>query len=254
MPDASAYRLDEGQALFLGTLQNGPAHCPDDLFSTSASRTINGLKAHANTISHARLVALEDTYPRTMQRLDRLFGAGYFNTVCRDFIERGAVRARAMMHIGADFGAYLAERSHDPASSDLVQIEYAWLESYHAADAEPLRIAHIAGLSEPALLALPLAVHPSVRRIMLHAPLAEELPELAHSTEAAIITVRPEADVLFHPWSREQAHIFAALQMADAKNADMGNLLAQAAEYVGEDKVQPLVLSFLNAGVFRRPV
>ncbi len=40
-------------------------HLPDDLFAGPHERVLVGMKVHANTISHARLVALEETFPRT---------------------------------------------------------------------------------------------------------------------------------------------------------------------------------------------
>ncbi len=254
MSDNPQYTLAQGQGFFLDTLHNGPGHCPEDLFSTSISRTIGGLKAHANTVSHARLIALEETYPRTMQRLDALYGKGHFNTLCRDFVQRDEAKAAAMMRIGAGFSDFLKESDTDAASADLGAIEYAWLESYHAADAEPLTLAHIAGLQEETLLALPLRIHPSVRIVALSAPLAEELEELKeHRDAAAIVTVRPDAEVLFHPWPPETARIFAATAAADEKNRTLGNLLAGAAELVGDDNVQPLVLSLIQAGIFAAP-
>ena len=56
--------LADSQARVIACLQKGPAHFPAGLFTESRERALLGLKAHANTISHARLVALEQAYPK----------------------------------------------------------------------------------------------------------------------------------------------------------------------------------------------
>ncbi|WP_164117804.1 putative DNA-binding domain-containing protein [Sphingorhabdus sp. Alg239-R122] len=254
MADHGGYSLGEGQDYFLDTLHNGPGHCPEDLFAGSSSRAIMGLKAHANTVSHARLVAMEETYPRTMQRLDALNEEGFFNAICRDFIEREDVKTQAMMDIGHGFADYLAMLECDAASIDLAAIEMRWLESYHAADASPLTMQHIAALEEEALMALPLCIHPSLRVTQLTALPAEELTELVeYHDAAAVATLRPEAQVFYHPWPAETAALVAFAQGHDEKNIAMCNLLEKAVELVGEDNVQPLVFTVVEAGVFIAP-
>ncbi len=254
MPDKDDYSLAQGQRYFLDTLHNGPGHCPEDLFAGPPSRTIMGLKAHANTVSHARLVAMEDTFPRTMSRLDRLHGEGHFNTICRDFVERDAVKARAMMDIGQGFADYLRVLDMDAASADLAAIEMGWLQSYHAADAPPLTMQYIAGLDEEALMALPVAGHPSLHITQAGAPVAEELTELAaHRNAAAVATIRPEAQVFFHPWPAETAGLARFVADNPENNMLMCNLLEKAVELVGEDNVQPLVFAVIEAGAFVAP-
>ncbi len=254
MAERSGYSLGEGQDYFLDTLHNGPGHCPKDLFAGPTSRTMMGLKAHANTVSHARLVAMEETYPRTMQRLDALNGEGHFNTLCRDFIERADVKARPMMEIGQGFAGYLAMLECDAASVDLAAIEMGWLESYHAADAPPLTMHHIAALDEAALMTLPLSIHPSLRVTPLNASPAEELIELAqHRDAAAVATLRPEAQVFYHPWPIETAALVTFVMEDAEKNGSMCNLLEKAIELVGEDNVQPLVFAVIEAGAFAVP-
>ena len=81
--------LADGQTRFIACLQKGPAHFPDDLFSQDAERALLGLKAHANNISHARLVALEDSYPR----LHAHMGHALYHEHSRDYIDQPPIMA-----------------------------------------------------------------------------------------------------------------------------------------------------------------
>src|SRR3546814_14023377 len=83
------------------------------------------------------LVALEETFPRTRDYL----GEEEFNRLSRCFVEEGGAQRRSLSDIGAGFADWLA----DPRAADLARVEWAWLESYHAADAPALEIgrAHV---------------------------------------------------------------------------------------------------------------
>src|SRR3546814_20089502 len=82
--------LEQGQAAIAATLLHGPGHLPADLFAGSDAAVLRGLRVHANTISHARLVALEETFPRTRDYL----GEEEFNRLSRRFVEEGGAQRR----------------------------------------------------------------------------------------------------------------------------------------------------------------
>src|SRR6476469_3480527 len=63
-PSGSGPMRPDAQMLMQRTLTLGPDYCPSDLFSGSVDRIVLGRKVHANTISHARFVALEETFPK----------------------------------------------------------------------------------------------------------------------------------------------------------------------------------------------
>ena len=87
----------EAQAAIAATLLRGPDHLPAGLFAGDRAAVLRGLRVHANTISHARLVALEDTFPRTRDYL----GEGEFNRLSRAFIDGGGAQGRSLALIGA---------------------------------------------------------------------------------------------------------------------------------------------------------
>ncbi|WP_373487222.1 putative DNA-binding domain-containing protein [Blastomonas sp.] len=236
--------LADLQARFINVLQQGPSAFPEGMFAGDRDRTLLGLKAHANTISHARLVALEQSFPRTLARL----GGATFNRLSRDFIERPEVMSRSLRLLGECFADFLQAEPVDPASLDLARIEWAWLESYHAADLPALGLCDLAGLDEAGLLDLPVVLHPAVRMVRLTAPLAEQLPELPCDVQIVLIS-RPDALVLLHGMTSQRGEILAQIE----KSAHMRNFIDSAIEIVGEAAALPHVLSLIEAGALASP-
>lgn len=235
--------LHDDQARFIAVLQQGPIAYPHGLFADPPERVLLGLKAHANTISHARLVALEETYPRTRDRL----GEAGFNAVSRDFIERPDVRPRKLMALGEHFADFLDEQGSDAAAVDLARIEWAWLQSYHAAEAEALQLADLAGLDEPGLLELGLMLHPAARLIETRTELGDLMPELAEIAAPAmrqLLITRPAHEVLLHPLADVPARLLADTLFP----ATMGNLLGRAIEHAGEAEALPAIFALVGAG------
>ncbi len=229
--------LADAQTNFIDTIHEGPDRLDPALFAGRPDRILLGLKAHANTISHARLVALEETFPLTRQYL----GDAAFNALARDFLETDAARASDANRIGLDFPDCL----NDAATRELAQIEWAWLESYHAAEAKPLTLGDLATLNEAALLTLTVAPHPSARTVPISGPIVSALQELSGQQPAAILCVRPDAEVRLIPLDAVQLKVFAA---SARKSASLGNLLTVALEQAGEQAPLEPILHLIGAG------
>ena len=226
------------QAAVAATLLHGPRHLPSGLFAGTEADVLRGLRVHANTISHARLVALEETFPRLRDHL----GAADFNRLSRAFIEAGGAERCVLADIGAGFADWL----DDLLAADIARVEWAWLESYHAADAAALRLVDLAGADETALLATPVRRHPAARIVPLKADTAPRLdPAFALGTVAILIT-RPDAEVrLFaaHPAD-------AAVLEAAADISPLGNLIALLdEEHPGGGAA---IAALIDAGAFEK--
>ena len=230
------HSLANAQTNFIETINDGPDRLDPMLFAGPPDRILLGLKAHANTISHARIVALEETFPLTRQHL----GEASFNARAREYVETIIARASDTNRIGARFTGFL----DDPRESEIAQIEWAWLESYNAAEAVPLTLADLAALDEAALLALRVAPHPSARVVGISLPIASALNELAGQQPAALLCVRPDAEVRLIPLDNMQRAVFAEA----AKNAALGNLLQFAIEQASEQAPLEPILHLIGAG------
>ncbi len=230
--------LDRDQAAVAATLLHGPRHLPTGLFAGTEAAVLRGLRVHANTISHARLVALEETFPRLREHL----GAADFNRLSRAFVEAGGAERRALADIGAGFADWL----DDPIAADIARVEWAWLESYHAADAAALRLADLAGGDEAALLITPVRRHPAARIVPLAADAAPRLDLAFAPGTAAILITRPDAEVrLFAAHPADAMVIEAAADISP-----LGNLIALLDE--GHPGGGAAIAALIDAGAFAK--
>lgn len=234
--------LTEAQRNFVATINEGPGALDSTLFAGTSERIILGLKAHANTISHARLVALEDSFPLTRAEI----GEERFNKLSREYVETTPVKASDLTNIGSHFASFLQNSNIPAAVSDLATIEWAWLESFHAADRSPLTLEAVGAMAEADLLALPVELHPAAKICRLHAPLAPSLAHLASEidTPQAILVTRPDADVRL--LAIDKGTLLCTQNCLHSTT--IGNLLALVSEQGQEaDPIGP-VLTLIGAG------
>ena len=236
--------LEALQRAMIAAIDKGPAFIEDEAFRGGRAAAMRGLSVHANTISHARLVALEDTFPRTRAHL----GDARFNTLSRAFMEHEQAIAEPLSTIGRHFPSHLA-RAESADVGALAAFEWSWLETYHAADHEPLKLADFAGAEEERLLATIVARHPAARLapagaalfLKDEAPGADERAPLEGAK--AILLTRPHAEVLVNPATLRMVQLFTMLDNPQP----ICNLLTGGGELQGEDGLQPL-LAVLRAG------
>jgi hypothetical protein len=232
--------LKQVQSSLIATLNDGPVALNPMLFAGPQDRILLGLKAHANTISHARLVALEATFPLTRAAI----GDGEFNTWSRQFCETAIARASNTNRIGTGFAGYLTPHV-SPDILDLLRIEWAWLESYHSADATPLMLADLATLSESDLLKLTVTAHNATRLILLGSSTFNLIPELGDMTNAAAVLVtRPDTEVRLLALDTLTTKTFVCAQ----KGAQMCNLLEIITEQGDSTELLAPVISLISAG------
>lgn len=245
------FSLEQTQVAMMRALADGPDFLPDALFCGPHTRALLGMKVHANTISHARLVALEDSFPRTRA----LLGHETFNELSRRYLDWPGVAAHPLTHIGRDFAAFLGATGEPSASADLAAFEWAWLEAYHAAEAPVLALADLADIGEDMLLGIVLMRHPAARVLHLdrtvHEIIGEEVPGLADAH--AILLTRPEAQVLVSPASSVMSFAFFQTD----KPVSICNLLERCAECERKDQppsddIMAALIALMEAGALKR--
>ena len=114
--------LERTQDTMMRAIALGPDHLPEGLFVGMRSNAVRGLSVHANTISHARLIALEETFPRTR----RYLGEAAFNRLSRAFCESGHVGSLPLARIGCCFPAWL-EDAGQPETACLMTLLSVWV-------------------------------------------------------------------------------------------------------------------------------
>lgn len=227
--------LEVTQKTVMRAIALGPDHVPDGLFRGRRSAVLRGLSVHANTISHARLIALEETFPLTR----RLLGESAFNRLSRALCEDGHAGAIPPTRIGCDFPICLDQASEYTVAGSLARFEWAWLQCYHAPEAEALGLSELAGLGEVEIAKLVLASHPASIVLPLQAGVGPILgDEFGLDFGAShLLIARPEAEVGVAALSATGARLHAAL----ASPQLVCNLLAEAAEPDAQEALLALV-------------
>jgi hypothetical protein len=235
-------RLETLQRRMMAAIGGGPRFVEERLYVGGLEAALRGFAVHANTISHARLVALEETFSRTRA----LLGEARFNALSRAFVETREATAQPHSGIGRHFAAYL-EEAGEALAAPLARFEWLWLEAYHAAEAQPLALAEFAALDEATVLATSLARHPATRIAPAGAAtaLAEEIPSLEGAR--AILITRPEAEVAINPADETMASLLALLE----KPGPIGNLLASRGEQ-GSEAALAALIALIEAGAVIR--
>ncbi|NCN84509.1 MAG: DUF2063 domain-containing protein [Sphingomonadales bacterium] len=238
--------LEQLQLSMMTVLDQGPAYLPADMFKGTEADWLRGMKVHANTVSHARLVALEDTFPKTRECLGHLL----FNQISRQYVEIPAVSGFSLDQIGRIFADFLELQQIDEDVLDLARVEWAWLESYHAVEAIPFGLGELADLGEEAILGVEISLHPSVRTIRFetspHQLLTGEIPGLADAP--GLLVVRPFEQVLLSPINLSQ---IAAIAFARAP-ISICNLFAKLGEQGDDAILLPTLITLIEAGALIR--
>ena len=238
-------QLEALQRSMMAAIDGGPDHVPDGVFAGGSPAAMRGFAVHANTISHARLVALEDTFPRTRS----LLGEEAFNRLSRAFVETAQSKAVPLASIGRHFPAFLRQQSADELPSALAGFEWAWLASYHAAEARVLHLSDLAGIAEDRLLSMWLARHPAACMIGADAAPALAGAGIDFAGAPMILLTRPEAAVCVTPVTRAMASLFEKL---DEPCEVAALITAGEDQESGGQGMLPALVSLIEAGALTR--
>ncbi len=186
--------LRDGQNGFADALRIGPDALPAELFSGPPQRNLLAMAAHANTISHGRLVAMEDIFPTYRG----IVGDAQFNARSRRYVEQGFGLYGGLDAIGDVFPDWLAD---DGEATDLIAIarfDLAYLTAYHCADTPVLTMALLPSDSAE-LLKTMLSRHPAAS---IHPANSALLTAIGHpdwAGAAAVLMARTDMSVTYSP-------------------------------------------------------
>jgi hypothetical protein len=159
---------------------------------------------YRNNVAVSLIASLAARYPVTR----RLVGEDFFRAMARAYAAANKPDSPVMIHYGRGFSTFVG--SFEPARgvpylADVTALENAWVEAYHAGEAEPLALAALANFEAESLVEARARFHPAARLLRSDHPVAsiwaahqvagEPKPVETWRTEQALIT-RPEADVL----------------------------------------------------------
>ncbi len=200
---------------------------------------------YRNNVAVGLIGAIEARYPVVR----RLVGDAFFRAMAGAFVAAEKPRSPVLIHYGAEFPDFIA--GFEPAReiaylSDVAQLESAWVEAYHAAEAPALALEAIGAIDPEDFGGLRFSPHPAARLLRFSYPAAsiwaahqgegEPRPPEVWRAEEALVT-RPEADVLVRvlpPGGYALARaLFAGASLAEAADASGGEGFDAGSHLVG---------------------
>ena len=153
----------EVQAAFAAALR-APAGAPAGIVDPRGRPAPRRFAVYRNNVVVGLTKVVVDSFPA----VGRIVGADFLRIMARTFVLAQPPRSPVLLDYGADFPRFI--ESFEPARPlpylpDVARIERAWREAYHAAEADPLDPAALAGIASDALAAVRFSLHPSVRLV-----------------------------------------------------------------------------------------
>jgi len=145
-------------------LSNRGASKPDRIIGPRGKAAEKRFDVYRNNVTYSIASALLDIYPATA----RVIAEDNFRRLATLYLERHPPRSPLLFEYGREMSAFLANfepLSHLPYLPDLARLERAWLDAYHAADAEPLDGETLASCKPEDLPGLTLTAHPAMRLV-----------------------------------------------------------------------------------------
>jgi hypothetical protein len=159
-------------------------------------------------------------------------GDEFFRAMARAFVAAHKPKNPVLIRYGDRFPEFVA--GFPPAAglaylADLARLEYAWLEAYHAAEAEPLDARDLARLAPDRLADLRLTAHPATRLVASSHAIGSIWA--AHQSEQVkpVRAGRPETVLVTRPRAEVRATVLPAADIPFARGLLAGSSIGEAA-------------------------
>jgi len=153
---------DSYAAMFSSALLRPERETPSLIAGPKGKGVVKRYNVYRNNVTVSLIEALAATFPAVR----RITGEEFFRAMARFHIRETPPNSALLFEYGRDFPAFIAayEYAQDmPWLADVARIERAWLDAYHAADAEPLSPSALAAVPAERLADLVFTPHPAAR-------------------------------------------------------------------------------------------
>lgn len=209
---------------------------------------------YRNNVTVSLIEALAAIYPA----VQRITGPDFFRAMARFHVRNSPPTSPLLFEYGYGFPNFIARYEHAqtmPWLADVARIERAWLDAYHARDAEPLAAAQLAAVTPERLADLVLKPHPAAQivrsefsAVTIFATNREGAPVSridASTPEDALIT-RPEFDVMVRHLPPGGA-VFAICLM---EGRSLGEAASSALDASTDFDIAANIAGLIEAGAF----
>ncbi len=161
--------LDEWQEMFAKALLDPLSPVPAGLVDPDGKPSVKRFNVYRNNVVVGLTATLKDAFPAVA----RIVGDAFFVAMARIYVAGAPPSSPIMLDYGAGFPDFVG--AFEPAQGlpylrDVARIERAWLEAYHAAEAQTLDPIVFSHISPGDLPNLRLALHPSLRLVRSQYP------------------------------------------------------------------------------------
>ncbi len=241
-------------AAFSVALTNPTLQTPSGVVGPNGKATKKRYNVYRNNVTVSLIEALASIYPA----FQRITGGDFFRAMARFHLRETPPNSPLLFEYGRAFPDFIDRYEHArpmPWLSDVARIERAWLDSYHAADAEPLAAKALAAIPADRLADVVLQVHPATRIVrsryaavtIFAANRASGSPPQINAAELedALIT-RPQLEVMVRHLPLGGAVFLQCLAVA----MPLGEAAAAALESCPSFDISVAIAGMLEAGAF----
>ncbi len=253
--DAIAWWTDRAR-LFSTAVRTPDEAVPQEIRKTNNQPSLKRFNVYRNNVASSLRSAMAATYPV----VEALVGAEFFAPMAQAYVADNIPSSPVLLEYGENFAKFL-ER-FEPVRQlaylpDVARVEWAFNESFHAKDAEPLTIQALSALDPQALNRVRFALHPSLRLIRSSWPVlsiwqAHQQDDPAAHMEKIADPRQSEAGFVVRPKLEVTATIVPVAAVEFLTGLSGGKTLTQAAEMITEAEqadMGAMLAALFDAGV-----
>lgn len=241
-------------ATFASALVDPARATPANVSGPARKGAVRRYSVYRNNVTVSLIDALAAVYPA----VQRITGVEFFRAMARFHVRTTPPTSPLLFEYGRDFPAFIAQYEYASAMpwlADAARIERAWLDAYHAADAEPLPPAALAAARQEKLADLVFIAHPATRivrsgfsavTIVASNRANEPVGRIDASTPEDALITRPDLDVMLRRLPAGGATFIERLMSGRA----LGEAAASAFESSPSFDIAANIAGMIDAGAF----
>ena len=155
--------------VFVPPLLDPDRATPDAVAGPNGKAATKRYNVYRNNVTVSLIDALAAVFPATL----RITGEEFFRAMARFHVRATPPTSPLLFEYGRDFPDFIERYEYAqsmPWLADVARIERAWLDAYHAADAEPLAPQALASIRPERLADTVLTPHPATRIVRSRFP------------------------------------------------------------------------------------
>ena len=239
---------------FSAALTDADLSVPDGIVGPEGKPAPKRFNVYRNNV----VVSLTEALAQTFPAIERLLGGDYFKALARSFVADHPPRSPVLLWYGAEFPEFIEAfppLGRYPYLGDVARLEWAWLQAYHAEDADPLDPQVLGSMAPERVGEVRFKVHPAASGISSRWPVLsialanrfflEDPPVIDLETSESVLIVRPDLEVGLHPMRPGGDLFFRALETHTLSQA-ANKALAEIPEF----DLSGCLSDFLSTGAF----